>query len=161
MPSEPEKSDDRELEKDILAGRTFTLADLIAQEGGDFLKGESPVPKLLQVKTELKLWIKQNVSDPMGALKVTLQDLVEENELQIAQHINFPWLALIELLETLINNPKLFYEFVKRVDIKWGKMYGERPHFQAPGQEPHPDDEYTHESVRQKLADLLELLKAR
>ena len=43
---------------------------------------------------------------------------------------------------------------MRQVDIKWGQMYGERPHFQQPGQPPHPDDEYTHESVRQDLLDL-------
>ncbi|PSF39006.1 hypothetical protein C7H19_02840 [Aphanothece hegewaldii CCALA 016] len=151
---------DGELLKDVLAGRTFTLADFIAKEGGDFLKGESPVPKLLQVKTELNLLIKENVSDSLGALKATLQDLVEENELQIAKNLDKPLMALVEMLESLINNTNLFYEFVKRVDIKWGQIYGKRPHFQSPGQPPHPDDDYTHESVRQKLDDFLTILKA-
>jgi hypothetical protein len=34
-------------------------------------------------------------------------------------------------------------EFVRRVDMRWGQMYDERPHFERPGHPPHPDDEYT------------------
>lgn len=151
---------DRELLKDVLTGRTFTIADLIAKEGGNFLKGESPVPKLLQVKTELNLLIKENVADSLGALKATLQDLVDENELEISKNLDQPLIALVESIESLINNPNLFYEFVRRVDMKWGQIYGKRPHFQSPGQPPHPDDDYTHESVRQKLVDFLNILKA-
>lgn len=150
---------DRELLKDVLTGRTFTIADLIAKEGGDFLKGESPVPKLLQVKTELNLLIKENVADSLGALKATLQDLVDENELEIAKNLDQPLIALVEIIESLINKPNLLYEFVRRVDMKWGQTYGKRPHFQSPGQPPHPDDDYTHESVRQKLNDFLYILK--
>ncbi|GFE69358.1 hypothetical protein [Chroococcus sp. FPU101] len=159
MNSEQDEKD-RELLKDVMAGRTFTLADLIAKEGGDFLKGESPVPKLLQVKTELNLLIKENVSDSLGAFKATLQDLIEENELKIAKNLDQPLIVLVKIIESLINNPNLFYEFVRRVDMKWGQIYGKRPHFQTPGDPPHPDDDYTHESVRQKLVDFLNILKA-
>jgi hypothetical protein len=41
----------------------------------------------------------------------------------------------------------------------WGEMNDERPHFQRPGQPPHPDDEYTHESVYQQLVELSDRLK--
>ncbi len=158
--SSQEEDKDAELLRDALRGRTFSLADLIAKEGGDFLKGESPVPKLLQAKTKLKLWIKQNVVDSMGALKATLEDLVDENELLVSQHLDNPFVVLIEILENLLANPNRIYEFVRQVDMKWGQMYGERPHFQAIGQPPHPDDEYTHECVEKKLGKILTDLKA-
>ena len=35
-------------------------------------------------------------------------------------------------------------------------MYDERPYFQSPGQPPHPEDEYTHDSVKGKLINFLE-----
>lgn len=41
------------------------------------------------------------------------------------------------------------------MDLKWGQMYQQRPYFQQPGQPPHPDDEYTHDSVKENLEDLL------
>jgi len=44
---------------------------------------------------------------------------------------------------------------VRQADARWGEMYDERPYFQQPGQTAHPDDEYTHESVRQALVDCL------
>lgn len=158
--SSQEEDKDAELLRDALRGRTFSLADLIAKEGGDFLKGESPVPKLLQAKTKLKLWIKQNVVDSMGALKATLEYFVDENELLVSQHLDNPFVVLIEILENLLANPNRIYEFVRQVDMKWGQMYGERPHFQAIGQPPHPDDEYTHECVEKKLDKILTDLKA-
>jgi hypothetical protein len=54
-----------------------------------------------------------------------------------------------------LSNHELLYEFVKQVDFKWGQMYDERPYFQSPGQAPHPNDEYTHESVKKKLRKLV------
>ena len=52
---EPSQSDaDQAIEQEIRQGRKFSLADAIGQEGSDFLKGESPSPKLVQVKNELQ-----------------------------------------------------------------------------------------------------------
>ena len=131
---------------------------MIGREGGSFLKGESPVPKLLQAKVEINLFIDRNLADSSGALKAVLQTLVATDEAYISRHLNSPLEALREFLEMLICNPQLLYEFVKQVDIQWGQFFGERPYFQQPGQPPHPDDEYTHESVQQQLVKLLNSL---
>ncbi|WP_416676657.1 hypothetical protein [Egbenema bharatensis] len=149
-----------ELRKEFLAGRQFSLAEVIGREGGSFLKGESPVPKLLQAKAEINLFIDRNLVDSSGALKAVLQILVATDDVDISRQLNSPLNALREFLETLIHNPQLLYEFVKQVDIKWGQFYGERPYFQQPGQLPHPDDEYTHESVHQQLVELLHRLNS-
>jgi hypothetical protein len=69
-------------------------------------------------------------------------------------------MALNEILSTLLDNQDLLYEFVRQVDHKWGQLYGERPYFQQPGQLPHPEDEYTHESVRLKLMKLLDIVES-
>ncbi|WP_042891996.1 hypothetical protein, partial [Anaplasma marginale] len=69
-----------------------------------------------------------------------------------------PLIAFEAILSSVIDNENLLYEFVKEVDRKWGQMYDERPYFQKPGQPPHPNDEYTHESVRLQLVDLLEIV---
>ncbi|WP_013323961.1 hypothetical protein [Gloeothece verrucosa] len=160
MTSDQDKNTPDELLQDILAGRQFSLADVIGREGGDFLKGESPVPKLLQAVTEINVFIAQNLADSSGALQAILQNWVKDDQAGVSRHLNCPLLALRDLLETIVNNPQLLYELVKQVDFKWGQIYDERPHFQLPGQPPHPEDEYTHESVKEKLNNLLELVKA-
>ncbi len=153
-----EKDIQREIQQEILAGRTFSLADVIAREGGSFLKGESPVPKLLQAKTEINLFIDRNLSDSSGALKAVLQTLVTTDEILISRHIDSPLGALKEFLESIIRSPQLLYELVKQTDVKWGQIYDEHPYFQKPEQAPHPEDDYTHESVYQKLIELVEQL---
>lgn len=162
MANQKNENNDENLEirKEILAGRQFSLAEVIGREGGSFLKGESPVPKLLQAKAEINLFIDRNLADSSGALKAVLQTLVASDEAYVSRHLNSPLKALREFLEMLIHNPQLLYEFVKQVDVQWGQLFGERPYFQEPGQTPHPGDEYTHESVHQQLVELLDRLNS-
>ena len=147
---------ERELEQDILQGRKFTLADLIAKEGGGFLKGESPVPKFQQVKAEIKVFVTKNLQDSTGALQAVLHNWVEENDRGVSKYPNHPLQALNEMINEILSQPNLFYEFVRQVDLKWGQMYQERPYFQQPGQAAHPEDEYSHESVKVELLKLLQ-----
>ncbi|AFZ55361.1 hypothetical protein WEU38_17235 [Cyanobacterium aponinum AL20118] len=151
---------DLELQKDIYQGREFTLADFIAKEGGDFLKGESPVPKIVQLKTEINFFIKNNLKDLSGSLQAVLQDWVNISDDKISSNRENPLNALSLIIEEIISNDNLYYEFVRQVDLKWGQMYQERPYFQKPGQIPHPEDEYTHDSVKIQLLDLLTRVKS-
>lgn len=157
---QPMTPEDEDLQRDILQGRKFTLADLIAREGGDFLKGESPVPKLVQVTTEIKQFIAANLGDSSGALQAILQLVVDEETGKVSQNLDSPLQALAAILEEFLDRPPLLHELVHRVDVRWGQMYGERPHFQQPGQIPHPEDEYTHDCVRERLVKLLEKVRA-
>ena len=150
---------DRELFMEALSGREFTLSDIIAQAGGDFLKGESPIPKLVQIKNELKLFISQNLHDLSGSLQAVLQLSVDQADEAISRHLEQPLLVLQVLVEQSLTQPETFYELVKQVDCKYGQMYEERPHFQRPGAPAHPDDEYSHESVRVQLTHLLERIE--
>jgi hypothetical protein len=161
MSSEHKGDDDREIQQDMLAGRKFSLAEAIGREGASFLKGESSIPKLLQAKAEINLFIDRNVTDSSGALKAALQTLVASDEAYISRHLDSPLDALREFLEVLVHSPELLYELVRQVDIRWGQLVGERPHFQQPGQAPHPEDEYTHESVLQQMVRLLDVLSHR
>lgn len=156
-----DQENDRNLaiQREILSGRKFSLAEAIGREGGSFLKGESPVPKLVQAVAQINRFIDQNLSDSSGALQAVLYNWVKTDSL-VSQHLNSPLIALNEILSKLIDNQNLLYEFVRQVDYKWGQIYGERPYFQQPGHPPHPQDEYTHESVRLKLIELLDLLKS-
>ena len=151
-----DKERNLEIQREIRAGRKFSLADLISQEGGNFLKGESPVPKLVQAITEINNFISRNLQDSSGALEPILQKWVKNDQATVSSHLNTPLLALKEILEKILNNPQLLYELVKEVDFKWGQIYNERPYFQKPGQPAHPDDEHSHESVYKNLSDLLD-----
>lgn len=150
---------DKEIQRDILSGQKYSLASAIAREGGNFLKGESPVPKLVQVTTEINLFIDRHLPDSTGALQLVLKHWVKGDPL-VSQNLEFPLKGLAQILEKILNNEELFYEMVRQADVKWGQMYKERPYFQKPGQPPHPDDEYTHESVKEKLSSLQEKLSS-
>ncbi|ACK66556.1 conserved hypothetical protein [Rippkaea orientalis PCC 8801] len=160
MTSEQKNERYQDIRQEILAGREFSLAEVIAREGGDFLKGESPVPKLVQATTEINVFIAQNIADSSGALQQVLQTWVKGDEASVSRYLNTPLVALSEILESLITNQELLYELVKQVDFRWGQLYDEKPYFQQPGQAPHPDDEYTHESVKQKLIELQEIVRS-
>jgi hypothetical protein len=151
-----------DVQQEILSGRPFSLAEVIGREGGSFLKGESPIPRLFQAIAAIHCFIDQHLCDSTGAVQITLQNWVKADEGRVSQHLNSPLEALREILEDVTHPTKmsLLYEFVRQVDVRWGQIYGERPHFQQPGQAPHPDDEYTHESVHQQLVELLNLLNA-
>lgn len=158
MTSEEDKERELEILRDARMGRKFTLADLIAREGGGFLKGESPVPRMIQIKTEINLFIRNNLKDLSGALQAVLVDLVNSGDDKISSHDTQPLQGLTLIIEDILSNEHKYYDFVKQVDLKWGQMNGERPYFQAVGQPPHPEDEYTHESVRLRLLELLEII---
>ena len=145
--------EDLALQQDILESRPFSIAEAIGREGGTFLKGESTVPKLIQVITAINTFIDRNLIDPEAALQAILHQWVKGDP-RVSQYKETPLMALEQILRSIIDNPSLLYELVRQVDIKWGQMYGERPYFQQPGQPPHPNDVYTHESVRQDLLDL-------
>ncbi len=154
-----DKERDLAIQREILSGRKFSLAEAIGREGGGFLKGESPVPKLAQAIAELQMFINQNLSDSSGALQAVLYVWVK-TDTRVSQHLNSPLIALHEILASLIDNQNLLHELVREVDQKWGQIYDERPYFQQPGQNPHPEDEYTHESVRLQLIQLLDTVKS-
>ncbi len=156
-----DKDNDRDLaiQREILSGRQFSLAEAIGREGGSFLKGESPVPKLAQAIAELQMFINQNLSDSSGALQAVLYVWVKTDS-RVGQHLNSPLTALNQMLSSLLDNQNLLHEFVRQVDHKWGQIYDERPYFQQPGQLPHPEDEYTHESVRLQLIELLDIVRS-
>lgn len=156
--SQPSEQDDR-IEQDTRTGREFSLAELISREGGDFLKGESPIPQLVQAVTEINRFIVNYLPDSSGCLQSVLQTWVTLDEPKVSQHLDQPLSALEEILISILENQQLLYELVKQVDFKWGQLYQEKPYFQQPGEPPHPEDEYTHESVYATLGEFLDSVK--
>ncbi|MEM6611812.1 MAG: hypothetical protein AAF652_06055, partial [Cyanobacteria bacterium P01_C01_bin.72] len=134
---QPETDEELLLQQDILESRPYSLAEAIGREGGTFLKGESTVPKLVQVITQINTFIDRNLDDPAAALQAILHQWIKGDP-RVSQYKATPLVALREILQTILDNQNLLYELVRQVDIKWGQMYGERPHFQQPGEAPHP-----------------------
>ena len=153
--------ENRKIEQEIRLGHQFSLADVIGQQAGSFLQGDAAIPRLVRANTAINGFIDQHLSDSSGALEAVLRNWVKIEETRISQHLDDPLMALREILLLVTSNLQMLYEFARQVDVKWGEIYGERPRFQQPNQPPHPDDEYTHESVQAKLTDLLKSLEAR
>ena len=104
-------------------------------------------------------YISQNLHDLSGSLQAVLQLSVDQADEAISRHLEQPLLVLQQLIKQILNQPEILYELVKQVDCKYGQMYEERPHFQHPGAPAHPDDEYSHESVRVQLTNFLERIE--
>lgn len=151
----------RQIEREARIGRTFSMADVVGREGAGFFHGESPVPMLHRAQAELCQFVREHVRDSSGALHIVLERHVRTSETILGQHLDEPFSALEVIVRTLLDNETWYYELVRQVDAEWGKLMVERPHFQQPGQEPHEDDEYTHDSVRRELESLLDQLHAR
>ena len=154
-----QEPDNDEIQREILAQQKFSMASAISRAGSGLMKGESPISQQEQAIIELTQWIDQQASDPSGALKSILQRQVRVAQPLVVNHLQHPRKALQEVIETILSNDYALKEFVRQVDVRWGKLYQERPKFQRAGQTPDPEDEYTHESVRQDLTLLLEKLQ--
>ncbi|MBD0334341.1 MAG: hypothetical protein ICV62_02530 [Cyanobacteria bacterium Co-bin13] len=151
---------DSNLQQELRLTRKFSLAEAIGREGSDFMKGESPIPPLVQAITQINLCLDQHLDDSIGALQAVLQTWVKAQDAQVSRYMNRPLAALQEILQDILNTPETLYEVVRQADVRWGQIFDERPYFQQPGQAPHPNDAYTHESVRATLTALLSAVEA-
>jgi len=93
----------KQIQEDILSGRSYSLADAIAREGGNFLKGESPVPKLVQVRAEINLFIDNNLPDSSGALQSVLKTWVNADPI-VSKNLKSPLESLAQVVEKLLTN---------------------------------------------------------
>ncbi len=156
-------SDDKKskkIEEELKKQQKFSMASAIGRSGGGgMLKGASPIPKQDQATNQIKDFVREQCSDPSGAIKSILNRRVKSSTTLIEKHLDNPKAALAELLQSILNKDTVLYEFVRQVDVRWGEMYQERPMFQQPGDSAHPDDEYTHESVKADLTSLLQTVQ--
>jgi hypothetical protein len=147
--------DPPDIQQELRFSRPFTLADAIGQEAGTFMKGASPIPRLVQARHGAQQTLKENLTDLPGALHRVLEQWLNDDDTRLSRHLDQPTEAVKDLLGAILRSPETLYELVRQTDVLWGQLYGSRPHFQQPGQPPHPDDEYTHESVRVTLETCL------
>jgi hypothetical protein len=144
-----------ELEREIRDGRKFTLEEAIARMAGPgAMKGESPIPRMKQAEFEIESWLTINVVDAGGALKVVLHRHVTRSEL-LLNNYDQPLVVLASYCKRVLESDYLLEEFVRDADIEWGRVMGERPHFEREGRPRHPDDPYTVESMRSVLSEVL------
>lgn len=150
---------DELIRRDILLDRKFSIAEAIGREGGNFIKGHSPIPRLDQIISLITVFIGNNLNDSSRILMSVLQTIVKDDRIKIAESIEVPLEYLHNLIKSYVNNRELLYELTREVDFKWGQINDEKPHFQKPGEEPHPEDEYSHEIVEGMLKALLKKIE--
>jgi hypothetical protein len=150
-----QKEQDELIQREILRERKFSIAEAIGREGGSFIKGHSPIPRLDQVISLLTIFIQNNLKDSSRVLMSVLQTTVKNDRTKVAESIEEPMVYLHGLIKSYVDNREMLYELAREVDFKWGQINDEKPHFQKPGEEPHPDDEYSHEIVEGMLKGLL------
>ena len=151
---------DAELEREIRAGRKFSVAEAIGRLAGPgAMKGVSPIARQQQAEAEIQEYLSRNLPDSGGVLRGVLFRQVKESELFL-KGFEQPLAALSGCLQRILQFDYLLTELVREADVEWGRVFGERPHFEKPGQPPHPDDPYTLASVRAALTELLGRLKS-
>ncbi len=148
--SDTKKNRDNEIERDIRNSQKFSFKNALARSGGGMLDGASPTPQLAQAKALLSSYIEKEVADGTGALIRTLIEWVN-GDLAVVRNSSEPLVGLKEIVSGILSDDSRLHEFVRQVDVTYGKLMHERPHFQQPGEPPHADDVYTHESVRLSL----------
>ena len=146
---------DRALQKEILANRNFSLAEAIGREGGSFMKGESAVPRPVRANNAIKQFLDSQLIDTSSAFATTLFTWAKA-DIRVSRQLDTPLVALAQILESLLSEPTTFYEFYRQVAIAQATITGDRPHFQQPGEPPHPEADYSHKLIRTQLLELLE-----
>jgi hypothetical protein len=151
---------DAELEREIRKGRKFTVAEAIGRMAGPgAMKGVSPVTREQQAIAEIENWLGQHMSAGDGELQVVLLRGVKESEV-LLRNFEQPLVVLAAYFQQVLDSGYRLRELVREADIEWGRVQGERPHFEREGSPPDPDDPYTSESVRKTLTELVEQLNA-
>lgn len=144
---------DEDIEREIRRTRKFSLNEAIGQiAGGDFMKGGTPVSRKRQAELELEDYLRRHLDDSGGVLRRVLLRHLGESLLN--SDYTEPLAALANYIPRILASEHLLEEFVREADVEWGRVYEERPHFEAPSRPPHPHDPYTIASVRLSLAQL-------
>jgi hypothetical protein len=151
---------DAELEREIRKGRKFTLAEAIGRMAGPgAMKGVSPVTRKQQAVVEIRNWLTDHMAAADGELQVVLLRSIEGSEL-LLNNYDQPLVVLAACCQQVLDSGQRLQELVREADVEWGRVFGERPHFDVAGTPPSPDDPYTLESVRNTLSAIVKQLSA-
>lgn len=152
--------DEAAIEREILQGRKFSLEEALARRAGkDLMKGASPVTAKRQAELAIERYVEEHLADAEGALRLVLLRRVRESELLLRLGYERPLAVLGQYLDQIVGSQGMLEAFVNEVDVQWGRIYQERPHFQKTDAPADAADPYTFDSVRAKLAQLREALR--
>ncbi|MFO0970216.1 MAG: hypothetical protein U0793_32095 [Gemmataceae bacterium] len=150
---------DAELEREIRKERKFSVAEAIGRMAGPgALKGVSPITRRQQAVVEIENWLRTHMSGDAELQSVLLRH-INESELLLHDYES-PLFVLGVWCQKVLDSEYRLKELVREADVEWGRVLGERPHFEREGAPPDPDDPYTCESVRKTLTGLIERLAA-
>ncbi|MGD9546178.1 MAG: hypothetical protein AB7V45_01400 [Candidatus Krumholzibacteriia bacterium] len=151
---DPSLPDENELRK----GRKFDLGEAVAREAGNALKGASPVAAHDQTLFAARELVEAELRDPEGSLQRTLLSRLDADKPLVANHFGDAEGLLRQFLGRILGSDVALADLVRECDVRWGRDYGERPHFESGGAEPHPDDPYTLQGVKDDLERLRDSL---
>ena len=144
-----------ELEREIRAGREFTLAEAIGRMAGPgIMKGVSPISRQEQAAAEIQEYLNQHLTDYGGSLQGILLRRLTATDV-LLKDFDHPLAGLASYVQKLLASEYGLQELVREADVEWGRVLGERPCFEQEGCTPDPDDPYTLESVRAALTQLV------
>jgi len=147
-----------DIEREIREGRKFSLAEAIGRLAGPgMMKGVSPATRKQQAEAQLENFLDRHLNSPAGALSAVLLRDVKESE-QLLNNLDQPLVVLASYIQQILDSDPLLHELVRKADVEWGHVYGERPYFETEAGPANPDDPYTAESMRKSLSQLLAML---
>lgn len=154
-----DNSETDELTAEIRRNRPFDLSEAIGRAGAGNLKGASPVPASRQLLWQIEQLLTARLNDSEGSLTRTILSRLADNPALLAKHRDNPGGALSAFLTGVLAASANLAELVRQADVRWGRDYDERPHFERDGQTPHPGDPYTISEVQTRLTRLLQTLR--
>lgn len=155
--AEDDKSE-AEIEREIREGRKFTPQEALARMAGPgAMKGASAVSPQQQAENAIGAWLNDNIDDCQGSLRTVLHRHISASKF-LLDHIDDPLATVAAYLRRTLSSDAWLRELVREADVHWGRAMDEPPHFEREGSQPHADDPYTVESVRNVLAEALQRL---
>jgi hypothetical protein len=150
----PEPPSDADVEREIRQRRTFTVSEAIGRMAGPgAMKGASAVAPTDQAKAEIHGYLRRHLSDSGGPLETALFRHVIGSDRFLDDH-DRPLVILAGCIQRILDSEFMLRDLVREADTEWGRIHGERPHFEKEGSPPQADDPYTLESVRNALTRL-------
>jgi hypothetical protein len=145
---------DAELQREIRAGRAFSLEEAIGRLAGPGgLKGASPASGRREAEAAIGEFVRRNLPDLPGALAPILIRAATGSEL-LDRDPHRPFAALAAVIDRHLASDGLLQDLVREADQEWGQLVGERPYFEREGAPADPADPYTAASVRAALTRL-------
>jgi len=102
----------------------------------------------------IQVFLQEKSRDTWACLNPMLVRWVEQDEF-LSHNFEQPLAVLKHTIKLILDQQDTLEEFVRQIDVLYGETHSERPIFQKPGEDPHPEDVYTHQSVKHDLKTLL------